>query len=392
MVRIILLGGFAAALAICGVADASWSTGGGGNGASSALSIPPVAAPSHTIATYPSVSLSWPAVTVGGAAVTYTVRRYSEAGVPQPVGNACTGSLPTSSCTESAVPVGRWQYTAQAARASWIGAESARSTTVEIAAAPTSVACLNCHTYGTTTYVNAAIATAVQLRATFASTSLATDTANLSLTDGASHTAAASSAAPDGAGTVSFAPLDTSTLVDGAVTAAAGVTANTGDVSPTMSLALVRDTVAPSGSDVAGANGGTARQLDNGDTLTYTFSEPVDPATVKAGWTGTATTVSAVFTNTGGGDTIAVTGTNLGSVDTHANYVKATLTCSASTMSTSGSTVAVTFGGCAPAGSARKNAARSAFTWTPSASVTDLAGNSMSTTAVTQTGGKQVNF
>jgi chitinase len=390
--RLIVLGGVAAALALCGAADASWATGGSGNGASRASAVPTVAAPSHSIAAYPNVTVSWPAVTVGGGAVSYTVRRYSEAGVLQPIGAGCSGTLATNGCTENAVPLGRWQYTVQATRANWLGSESARSATAEIAAAPTGVTCPNCHVHGSTTYVNAANAAAVQLRATFASTSLATDTAKVSLTDGSGNAVSTTAAAPAGSGSVSFPALSTSTLVDGAVTAGVGVTANTGDLSPITSLALVRDTVAPAAADVGGSNGGTAKTADDGDTLTYTFSEQVDPGTVKSGWTGAATTVSLVFTNTNARDTIAVTGANLGTVDTQTNYVKANLTCGSSTMTMSGSTVAVTLGGCTPASAQRKNTKNSAFTWTPSASVTDLAGNPMSTATVTESGGSQVNF
>jgi hypothetical protein len=390
--RLIVLGGFVAALAISGVAEASWATGGNGNGASKASAVPTVSAPSHSIATYPSVTVSWPAVTVGGAPVSYVVRRYTEAGTLQTIGAGCSGTLAASSCIETSVPVGRWQYTAQATKANWVGTQSVKSTTVEIAAAPTGITCANCHVYGTTTYINAAIAAAVQLRATFASTSLATDTAKVAMADGASHTVSTSSAAPAGAGTITFSSLSSSSLVDGAVSASVGVTANTGDLSPVTSLSLVRDTVAPHGANVAGSNGGTAKKVDNGDTLTYTFSEPVDSTTVKSGWTGAATTVSLVVTNAAARDTIAVTGTNLGSVNTAANYVKATLTCGSSTMTMSGSAVAVKLGGCTPTTAQRTNVGASAFTWTPSVTVTDLAGNPMSTAVVTETGGSQANF
>ena len=221
-------------------------------------------------------------MTVGGAAAAYSVRRYSEGGALQAVGASCSGTVATTSCIESSVPVGRWQYTVLATKGSWSGAESTKSTTVEIAAAPTSVTCSNCHVYGTTSYVNSAIQTAVQLRAAVPATSLATDTAKLTLTDGASHSVSTSAAAPSGAGTVTFPALSTSTFVDGAVTAGAFIAANTGDLSPTTSLALVRDTVAPTGTNIAGSNGAasTAKKADNGDKLAYTFSEPVDPGSV----------------------------------------------------------------------------------------------------------------
>jgi hypothetical protein len=392
--RLLALGGLVAALAISSVAEASWATSGAGSGYSKASAIPAATAPALSIVTYPNVTLNWSAVTVGGAATSYTVRRYSEAGVVQSIGAACSGTVATTSCVESAVPVGRWQYTVRATKGSWSGAESATSTTVEIAAAPTGVTCSNCHVYGTTSYVNSAIQTAVQLRATVPATSLATDTAKLTLTDGASHSVSTSSAAPSGAGTVTFPTVSTATLVDGAVTAGAFVAANTGDSSPTTSLALVRDTVAPSGTNIAGSNGATstAKKADSGDKLAYTFSEPVDPASVLSGWSGSSAAVSVVFTNSGTNDTVAVTGTNLGSVSTQANYVTGGVTCGSSTMAMSGSVVTVTLGGCTPTSAQVANVGNTTFKWTPSTSVTDLAGNAMSAAVVTQSGGNQVNF
>ena len=376
--HLLVLGGFVAALAIAGVAEASWATSGSGAGYSKATSLPAGSVPLHTISPYPNVALSWTALTVGGAAVSYTVRRYSEAGGSQSIGASCSGSVATNSCTESAVPVGRWQYTTQATKGGWLGAESAKSTTVEIAAPPTTVTCTNCHTYsGTgTVYVNSANQAVVQLQATLPATSLATDTANLSLTDSASHAVSTSKPATAGAGAVVFSTLGTATFLDGAVTA------DTGDVSSTKSLALVRDTVAPSGSDIVAANGGTRRVIDSGDTISYTFSEPVDPGTVMSGWTGASTTVTVTFTDSGGNDTFTVGGTNLGTVNTGANYVTGTVTCSGSTMGASGATVTVTLGTCL--GSTRNGPNNGAsFQWTPSASVTDLAGNPLSTATVT---------
>ena len=52
------------------------------------------------------------------------------------------------------------------------------------------------------------------------------------------------------------------------------------------------------------------------------------------------------FTNSGANDTFAVGGTNLGTVNTTANYVTGTVTCSGSTMGASGATVTVTLGTC----------------------------------------------
>ncbi|HST17035.1 MAG TPA: hypothetical protein VLK36_05155 [Gaiellaceae bacterium] len=382
--HLLVLGGFVAALAIAGAAEASWATSGSGAGYSKASSLPAGSVPSHTISTYPNVALNWTALSVAGAPVSYTVRRYSEAGTLQSIGASCSGSVATNACTESAVPVGRWQYTTQATKGGWLGAESAKSTTVEVAAPPTTLTCTNCHTYsGTgTVYVNSANRTAVQLQATLPATSLATDTANLSLTDSASHTVSTSKPATAGAGTVVFSTLSTATFVDGAVTAGSYVTANTGDLSSTKSLALVRDTVAPTASDIVAANSGTRRIIDNGDTITYTFSEAVDPGTVKSGWAGTSTAVSVAFTNVGANDTFVVSGTNLGTVNTTANYVTGAVTCSGSTMVASGATITVTLGTCLGLTRNGPNAGDN-FQWTPTATITDLAGNALSPSTVT---------
>jgi len=381
--RLFVLGSFVATLAIAGAAEASWGTIGAGTGSAKASSIPPGSVPTHSTTTYPNVALSWSPLSVGGAAVSYVVRRYSEAGSLQTIGAGCSGTLATSSCTESSVPVGRWQYTTQAAKANWVGLESAKSTTVEVAAPPTSVVCTNCHTYARTgtVYINAANQAAVQLQAVLPSTSLGTDTANVVLTDSASHTATTSGPASAGSGTVTFPTLSSAALVDGAVTAGSYVTANTGDVSPTTSLALVRDTVAPTGVDAVAANGGTARQLDAGDTITFTFSEPIDPATVKSGWSGTSTTVPVTFTNAGGNDTFTIGGTNLGTINTTANYVMGTVTCAGSSMVASAGTVTVTLGACT--GATHTGPPKgTAFFWPPSAAITDFAGNPISTAVV----------
>ena len=384
--RLVVLGSLVAALAVAGAAEASWSMGGGGSGFSRASAMPAGLAPTHSISTYPNVALGWTPLSVGGAPVSYVVRRYAEGGTLQPIGSGCSGTVAASSCTESSVPVGRWQYTVQTTKGSWLGAESPRSTTVEIAAPPTSLACTNCHTYGGTIYINAANSAAVHLQAVLPSTSLATDTANATLTDSAGHSASTTAPALSGAGTVAFPNVSTAALADGALTAAAYVTANTGDVSSSTSLALVRDTVAPAGSNAVAANGGTARRIDDGDTVTFTFSEPVDPGTIKSGWNGTSTTVTVTFTNSGGNDTFVVGGTNLGSVNTTANYVSGTATCAGSTMSASGSTVTVTLGACG--GSTRNGpGGGTQFLWTPSSAMTDLAGNPVSTATVTGANG-----
>jgi hypothetical protein len=384
-----------AALVVVQVAVAAWSVSSSGNGKAKALSMPTGSAPTKSV-TYPNIAVSWSAVTVGGSAVSsYTVRRYTEAGVLQTITAACSGAITATTCTESSVPVGRWQYTTQPVKAGWTGTESAKSATAEIAAPPTGVSCTNCTTFGATKYINNAGKLSVNLQVSLAASSLSTDTVHLTLADSASTTVTATTqAATAGAGTVTFSGISTSTLIDGNITATAWVTTNTSDSSPNTTTTLVRDVVAPTGSDIFGTNGGgTSRKIDTagGDTLVYTFSEPMDPASIQAGWAGASTTVNPSIV---GGDTITVV-TPLGSVSTGgAGYVQAgsTVTCSTTTMVMSGSTITLTLNNCLPANKLKVGNATETFAWTPSASATDQAGNPMSTTVSNEVGGPKANF
>ena len=59
---------------------------------------------------------------------------------------------------------------------------------------------------------------------------------------------------------------------------------------PTGNIATVTitDNIAPTAVDVqATTAGGPVSQLDPGDTITFTFSEPIDPDSIVAGWDGT---------------------------------------------------------------------------------------------------------
>ena len=126
-----------------------------------------------------------------------------------------------------------------------------------------------------------------------------------------------------------------------------------------------------------------------GDTLTYTYSEAVTPASVWTGWDGSSTAVHIKFTSSGN-DTITVlttadaTSIKLGSVATNADYVTTTTTFSATmALSSDGTSVVVTLG--TPANvSASANPGRN-MSWTPNASVKDLAGNAASTTPYNET-------
>lgn len=173
-------------------------------------------------------------------------------------------------------------------------------------------------------------------------------------------------------------------------------------------LSVTVDNTAPRATDVQGANGGAkAGKLEANDTVAFTFSEPVEPSSILSGWTGAATTVRVKVVNNASGatnDTLQVldatgattlpitsTAPNSGLDLGRRNFVSSTVTFSGSTMAMSGSTVTVTLG--TPSGATGTVSSPTTLRWTPSAAVTDLAGNALSpTTAVSESGGADVDF
>jgi hypothetical protein len=161
------------------------------------------------------------------------------------------------------------------------------------------------------------------------------------------------------------------------------------------------DNTAPAGSDTQAANGGaTAGRPELGDTITFTFSEPIDPQSVLAGWTGAATNVVVRINNTTPDSLLVYNAANtaqlpLGSVNLgRSDYVGANRTFGASgtpsTMVGSGSTMTVTLG--TASGATTTAAGTGTMTWTPSATAYDRAGNTASTAAATESGAADKEF
>ncbi|WP_411731503.1 S26 family signal peptidase [Paeniglutamicibacter sp.] len=161
--------------------------------------------------------------------------------------------------------------------------------------------------------------------------------------------------------------------------------------------------------DVQAANGtGALGKVDAGDTLSFTYSQQVNLASVTPGWTGASLPVTLRLRDgnvqglgTGNsGDTVDIqrpgSTVNLGSVNTKGNFAKnsktitfnATMT--ATTITTAGvpkTVVTVTLG--APTGgtgSLRTSTTAVAMVWTPKSSVTSTTGVPSSIAPVTETG------
>lgn len=161
--------------------------------------------------------------------------------------------------------------------------------------------------------------------------------------------------------------------------------------------------------DVQSANGsGAVGKLDAGDTLSFTYSQQVNLATVTPGWAGAPLPVTVRLRdgNVPGlglgnnGDTLDIqrpgSTVNLGSVNTKSDFAKnrksitmnATMT--ATTVTVGGvprTVVTVTLGSTASSnGSLRTSSTAAALVWSPTSSVTSSAGVASSTAPATETG------
>jgi hypothetical protein len=169
---------------------------------------------------------------------------------------------------------------------------------------------------------------------------------------------------------------------------------------------VVVDGTAATASDIQAANGtGTAGRADAGDTITFTFSEPIEPESVLSGWTGAATNVVVRLDNNvsaqGGFDAATIynaanTGLlPLGTVRlARTDYVGANRTFGAtgtpSSMVQSGSAITITLG--TASGSTSTGSGTGTMIWFPSSGATDRAGNSTSATSRNESGGADREF
>ena len=101
------------ALALSGVAQASWAGDATGVGATAAKTMPAGNVPSGTVAGN-DVTLTWTASTFagGGAVPSYVIRRFNNVTSAEATVLAnCAGLVSATTCTENNVAVGTWRYT-----------------------------------------------------------------------------------------------------------------------------------------------------------------------------------------------------------------------------------------------------------------------------------------
>jgi len=231
----------------------------------------------------------------------------------------------------------------------------------------------------------------------------------------AGQTAAALSAGSFSAGGVSYnrgsAGLTAgASLTEGTKTYSLTSTDVAGNSGTQSSFSVVVDNTAPTAADVQTTNhaGGTAGKPETGDTIVFTFSEPMEPGSILAGWTGGATSV-VVRIDDGGGllglgnDALTIRNSAnsaqlpFGSVDLGRGDYRVTalglggpINFTSSSMAMSGSTVTVTLG--TPDATADTAGGSGTMTWGPVATPYDRAANVMTTASATESGGADREF
>lgn len=223
------------------------------------------------------------------------------------------------------------------------------------------------------------------------------------------------------AGGVSYDYRSASTLANASLTQGAKsltVTATDNALnSASLSGSATVDNTAPTAADVQTTNAGTNGLAEAGDSLVLAFSEPIEPASILAGWSGAATNVVVRINDNGllglplGNDSVQIWNAAnsvvlpLGTVDLgRSDYVAGLLggnvrfgaSGTPSTMTMSGSTVTIvlgTYNATAIVDPARTTAGgNGTATWTPVAGSYDRAENAISTAPATESGAADREF
>jgi hypothetical protein len=333
--------------------------------------------------------------------------------------NASTGTILTGSTAPSSMPTsGAGTYSVTIPAGTTVGSHtvysvgslgnqaSASFTVVDNVAPTVSAAVINKSTGDTPGFIKRSQAYFVYANVTdpAPSSGISTVTANVTnITAGTTAAAMTTTGGPWTVGGVSYNYRSASLTSGGALTAGAKTfTITATDVSANSvtqgGFSVTVDITAPTPSDVQTTNvsGGTVGKAEVGDTIIYTFSEAIDPASILAAWDGTSTSVTVRLNNAVNDNVTIYNSTNLtqlpmGTIDLgRTDYVTANRTFTTSTMIMSGSTITITLG--TASGATTTAASTGAMIWTPSATATDRAGNACSTSPATETGAADRDF
>lgn len=391
-----------AAVALPGAAlAAGWSLSlaagsAGGSKAPSIPSGPTPTAPTTSSQSTASITVTWPTVNYVGTSTpvaAYTVARY-KGGALDTIAGTCTGTQNGTSCTDTVTTSGSYQYAITAKNNNWTGAEGAKSGTVTVTlssvATPSTPDLLAADDSGASNSDDITSVTKPHFTGTGG-----TPGNTISLFFDGSTTTVNGTGIVAADGTWSVAP--TSALSGGPAAGGASHTVkaqeSVGATKSSMSSALsfTVDTVKPAAANVVNSNkttGGTQGLAEVGDTVTLTFSEAIDPASIVSGWDGTSRNVVVHVTKSSGNndrltvfDSTDVNQLPIGVDDLGGiGYVSASVTFGAtgtpSTMTVSSAgVVTIQLGTVSSSSNVTTNTNPNRASWTPTTTVTDVAGN-----------------
>jgi hypothetical protein len=397
-----------------GVAQASWQVA--GSGAARAVSTRmPIASGVTADATGSSVRVNWTSAEIlaGRPVAGYRVVRYvAGTDTTVDVGNGCSGKLTTTSCTETGVPDGTWQYAVRAVQGSWTGTPSGRAAvSVRTTVTPGTAAItfpVSGKTYGPNSWAKTCPGFCGTATASSGST-LSTVRISIRQTGGGYWNGSAFTATAEHFVTVAGSltawevafPFANFPSADADYTVHVVATDSSNRTSEATSTYTV-DAKRPEPGGVRTANvaGGTVGTIDAGDSLTLTYSEPIDPASILSRFDGSPIAVRAEITQQSGNsaDVLRVVDTAtalpIGSVSLGARgYLQSSpqsVNASMSYSATDG--LRITFTASATRNGQSQPILRSALSWSSDDQVTDPHGNRVVVATISEPGNQHLQF
>jgi chitinase len=167
---------------------------------------------------------------------------------------------------------------------------------------------------------------------------------------------------------------------------------------------IVDNDQTPTATDIQAADGGgNSGKMQVGDTVTFTFSEPIAPASVLSGWNGTSTSVVVRVDNFSSADRMSIwnstdaaitnltTNSATAGIQLFDNFSGAGVKWNA-TMVQNGSAITITFTSLRSGSVPPQATSAHAMQWPTASGMTDLAGNAIGIATVTESGASDADF
>jgi hypothetical protein len=196
--------------------------------------------------------------------------------------------------------------------------------------------------------------------------------------------------------------LTTTTLADGLYDFRAVAIDTLGHQSTSASVtSRVVDNTAPTATGIQTTNGGSIKgRPEASDSIVFSFSEQVAPATILAGWTGPSTAVRVNFVDGGTRDTVTLSNstgttalglTSSAGIATQQDFTDANVSFDA-TMVQSGATITITLTAKRGTTAVKTSTKNGTLTYTPGSAITDPAGNALTVSGLSESGAGDVDF